>query len=109
MANDTKTYIQPGEVLPVIGSYSEAMCHCGHAGLPVGVELVAATFDGRTYYSGAVHKNGQRYTGFTTGEVGIMSDDGGHYVRVRAADDKGDANPKAVQAELTAMILAACS
>ncbi len=98
-----KVYLKPGERVPVIGPYSEAFMHCGHAGRPVDVELVTQGY----YSSGAVWRDGKRFTGFTTGECGIRIDDGGYFTEQREPDDKGDADPKAVQASMTAMILKA--
>lgn len=97
-----KTYLVPGVPVPVIGCYSEAFCHCKHAGRPVSVELVAGE-----YPSGAVHRDGNRYTGFTTGECEIYRDEGGYYVYAREEGEKGDENPEKVQQELTEMILKA--
>ena len=105
MSKGTKTYINPGVVLPVIGGYSEALMHCKHAGRPIGVELVRQEYSGQVYHSGAVHANGNRFTGFTTGEVGILQDEGGFYVYVRDENDKGDADPAQVQKDMTELIV----
>jgi hypothetical protein len=76
-----KTYLTTGVPVPVLGCYSEAFMHCGHAGQLVDVELVEYRSEGLpNFYSGAVHVNGKRFTGFTTGECGIYKDEDGYYV-----------------------------
>lgn len=92
----TKHYMKSGERVPVIGPYSEVMCHMGLAGRPADIEFLECRFGDRTYHSAQVYRDSNMAGApVTCGEAGIYFDeDGKPYCYRRDDNDQGDANPK---------------
>lgn len=100
----TKQRMMVGDMIRMVGNYSEVMMHMGLAGRPVIVELIPRNrFDGkgRMLCSAQVYDLYHKPMGapITTGEAGIYEDADGYY----GYEDygAGDSDPRAVAAELT--------
>jgi hypothetical protein len=83
-----RAYPDSGERVPVIGSYSEVMIHCGLAGKPIEVSLVRNVYlngqlvpdgEGRQYVA-RVWKDGRPFSApILTSEAGFYEDELGYY------------------------------
>lgn len=84
----TRVDATPGQRIAVIGCYSEAMMHLGHAGKPIEISLEPSRYmngeiapGGRMM--GQVWVDGKPFSfPVTTGEAGFYEDDKGHYTYV---------------------------
>jgi hypothetical protein len=105
MSTRRQRYVNPGDMVRVIGNYSEVMCHMRVAGKPIVVELLYKHHGTNIYFYAQVYKDLRPCGGpITTGEAGFFFDSEKNQYYTYEDYGPGDENPQKVIKEARDLI-----